>query len=115
MAQRARAAAAILALAAGLSLRREWETGAADFFEALYLAQRALCAAAILARPAALIPDPLEEADEAPPPRIWLSSYCNESIFSLISAARRSCCVDRFDNSLIGIEWPYDGSLARAF
>lgn len=106
-AHRARAAAAIFALAAALNVRRGFElfARAGPPLAALYFAHRALCAAAIRARPAALILMPLlpETRSGALPPKTRLSSSCSDSIFSLTSASRRNCSVDRFNNSFIRI------------
>ncbi|HEU5122938.1 MAG TPA: hypothetical protein VFW05_02620 [Verrucomicrobiae bacterium] len=70
------------------------------FFSARTRAQRARAAAAILARPAALIVRFLDEAAGAAGaaagllPRIVESSFSSASILSLISAARLSCFAD---------------------
>ena len=76
--------------------------GFAYFFPALTLAHRALAAAAILARPAALIRRFFFGAVRAGPPlpvplrpsNRW-SSLCKLSILSLIAAALRNCFADR--------------------
>lgn len=109
-AQRARAAAAILALAEALKVRlltvdaerlRPWVF--------LYLAHRARCAAMMRARPAALmrlrrIRDPAGApllARPAPAPRAMDCSSCSSAaICSLISAACLSCAGVRFNMSI---------------
>ncbi len=102
LAQRAFAAAEILAFAAALILRRLVGALAAGFAPLIF-AHRAFCAAATFARPAALIP-PFFFGDlaetEAGVPSIEASSLFNASIFSFRSAARRSCVVVN-DNRLL--------------
>lgn len=102
-AQRAFAAADILALPAALIVRFFLVGALAEGFAPLTFAHRALAAALILARPAALILRFLGTlADtEAGAPRIEASSLFNASIFSLRSAARRNCVVVNDDKSLI--------------
>ena len=97
--QRALAAAAIFALAAALILRRACLTGLPADFRPLTVAHRALAAAAILARPAALIFRLFFDAELPWPgaPTIWLSFFSREAIRSLIPAARRNCCADKFN------------------
>src|ERR1039457_2489813 len=99
LAQRAFAAAEILALPAALIVR--FLAGAFGAgFAPLIFAHRAFCAAATAARPAALIPRFLGAfaGIEAGAPRIEASSLFNASISSLRSAARRSCSDDNDDN-----------------
>jgi hypothetical protein len=99
LAQRARAAAAILALAAELKVRFPFGARFADPLAARTLAQRFFWAAAILARPAALMPDFLGRPgprEEVEPPRYLESSSWRAAIFSWMSAARRSCWADKF-------------------
>src|ERR1017187_6311088 len=102
LAQRAFAAAEILALAAALIFL--FFAGAlATGFAPLTFAHRAFCAAAILARPAALILrffGALADT-EAGAPRVEASSLFNASIFSLMSAARRSCVAVNDDNWIL--------------
>lgn len=94
-AHRAFVRAESLALATALIFRLPCLTGAVCF-PALTFAHRARCAAAILARVAALrverLPFPAGPLDI--PPRRLLSSASSVSICSLIEAARRSCTTD---------------------
>lgn len=103
LAQRAFAIAESLALAAALSpllLVGVFAAGFVDSLAPLTFAQRALCAAAILARPAALIlPFFGFWIDTgADVPKMEPSSMFNASIFSLRLAAWRSCAVVNDDN-----------------
>lgn len=94
LAQRAFAAAEILALAAALIVR--FLAGALMAgFAALIFAQRAFCAFAILALPAALILPFFGALAGAgvEAPSIEASSLVNASIFSLRSAACLNCVV----------------------
>jgi hypothetical protein len=118
-AQRAFAAALILALAAALIVNFFFAGGAAltptmalaSGFAALTLAQRAFWAAAILAFPAALMPPFFFGALAAAgltatvyvvEPSNWLNSFSNSKIFSLRSAAWRNCWTDILVIKLIG-------------
>lgn len=131
LAQRARAAAAILARAAGLILRRVVPCPAGFVLEAVpfwarNLAQRARAAAAILARPAADIwrrpsfaeamegRPPFAEASsfaeamegrelELEPERIAESSELSWSSWSLMLAARRSWSAVKEEKDSVGI------------
>jgi len=106
LAQRAFCAAAILARPSALILffLAGLMAGFADFVaaaETLCFAHRAFWAAATLARPEALIPRFFFgslTATGASTSRIEASSWFNDSICSLISAARRSWAVVNGDN-----------------
>jgi hypothetical protein len=81
-AQRALAAALILALAAALIFRFLFGAGVADGFEPFCLAHRALCAAAILALAALLIVRlglTVLAGFALPPPMSLASSFCSSS------------------------------------
>ena len=93
-AQRARANAASLARPAADILRLRLAAGLAEALRFLRAAQRALCAARILAIPAALIFLRFCAAatGAAGAPSSWLSSSCRASILSLTLAALRNCC-----------------------
>lgn len=97
LAQRARAAAAIFARAAGLILRRPFAP------PLRYLAQRNLCAAAIFARAEALIfrrPPRLPEGAEGDPPSTDSSSLSSRCILSRMTTARFNCRTDMLDKLL---------------
>src|SRR5580692_11499132 len=69
-------------------------TDRTDGFVPFTLAQRARCAAAILARAAALMPDfffGASAAEVEEEPRMEASSFSNALILSLTSAARFNC------------------------
>jgi len=89
----------ILALPAALILRLAGLTSFPTDFRPFIFAHRALCAAAILALPAALIFRLFfgEELAWAGKPTIWLSFFSRDAIRSLIPAARRNCCADKFN------------------
>jgi hypothetical protein len=74
------------------------------FFAALILAQRAFCAAATLARPAALIPRFFfaDLAAGAGAPRMAASSFSKLAISSLMAAARFSCADVNVKSMFIG-------------
>ena len=101
-AQRARARATSRARPAAESLR--FLAGLAGALPLLTAAQRARCAALILAIPAALIffrfglAGAASASAGAGAPSSWLSSSWRASIRSLTSAARRSCLGVRFVN-----------------
>lgn len=77
----------------------------ADFFAALIFAQRAFCAAAIFALPAALILPFLAGLAAlevgAAPPKIEVSSFSSLAIWSLILAALINWAEVNDDNELI--------------
>ena len=95
--------AGLAAWTAGLAAATVLITGLA----LLTLAQRAFCAAAILALPAALMP-PFFGAGVAATalavdPSTWLSSFSKAAIFSLRSAAWRSCWTDKLIIELMAV------------
>jgi hypothetical protein len=96
------AAAEILALATALNLRLALVMGLTVTFFPFTFAHLALAAAEILALPAALILRLFFGAAEAAvfwgEPKIILSFFSNDWIFSLMPAARRNCFGDRSIN-----------------
>jgi len=94
------AAAAILARLAALILRLTFFADFATDFRPLTFAHRARAAAAILALPAALILRLFFGAatlvDFVEEPKIRPSLFSSDWILSLMLAARRNCCADRF-------------------
>jgi hypothetical protein len=91
-----------LALAAALIFLLGFRTGLVAGAVPLILAHLALAAAAILARPAALIFHLFRAAlvsEGTGAPSNWLSSPRSASILSLMSAARLSCRASSFDIS----------------
>ena len=78
------------ALFAALILRLDFFTGFPDDFFSFIVAQRAFAAAEILALPAALIFRRLRGAGAPLVPNNRVSSFSNDWILSLMSAARRN-------------------------
>ncbi|HUA37634.1 MAG TPA: hypothetical protein VMA35_04450 [Candidatus Sulfopaludibacter sp.] len=100
------AALAIFALAAALILRLAFLTGFEADFRPLAFAQRALCAAAILFLPTALIFLRLLGADSLPAPselKSLLSCFSSDWIFCFSVAALSNWLTDRFIIEFIGI------------
>src|SRR4051812_9200618 len=90
------------ALAAALMVRRRAFAGSAAASGPLTAAQRAFCEARIFSIVAAVnlrrFPGLASAASVLEDPVNLSSSSCRESIFSLISAARLSCCAEYWLN-----------------